>query len=162
MTEFTVPVNDPFGNEAGSAGFLMLSSCLVFFMTPGVGLLYSGLSRSKNALNILYLSFASYIVVTIQWYVIGFSLSFSENGSGFIGNGDFAFFMNMGSGALRISAPGVPALVFAMYQLQFAAVTVAIIFGSVAERCRILPAMIFMAMWVTIVYSPIANWYLPN
>ena len=127
-------------------------------MTPGVGLLYSGLSRSKNALNILYLSFAAYIIVAIQWYVIGFSLAFSENGSGFIGNADFAFFMNMGSGALGLTAPGVPALVFAMYQLQFAAVTVAIIFGSVAERCRILPAMIFMLFWVTLVYAPVANW----
>lgn len=141
-----------------STAFLILCSALVFLMTPGVGLLYSGLSSSKNALSILMLSMLSYAVVMIQWTLFGFSLAFSETGSFFMGNFDFGGLENVGAQALLLTAPQVPAVVFALYQMQFATVTVAIIFGAASERIRILPAILFMFVWTTIIYDPIAYW----
>jgi ammonia channel protein AmtB len=89
-------------NFAASTAYLTICSALVFFMTPGVGLLYSGLSHSKNALQIILLSMLSYAVVTIQFCLFGFSLAFSESGSSFIGNFDFAGLAKIGSQPLLL------------------------------------------------------------
>lgn len=141
-----------------STGFLIICAALVMVMTPAVGLLYSGLSRSKNALTIIMISFLAYAVVTIQWVLFGFSLTFAENGSKFIGNFGFAGFQDVFWQALPLTAPAIPAMVFALYQLQFATVTVAIIFGSVTERIRLVPSVIFMFVWTTLIYDPVAYW----
>lgn len=137
-----------------STGFLVLSSALVMLMTPGVGLLYSGLSNSKNALSILMLSMLSYAVVTIQWVMFGFSFAFSETGSSFMGNFEFAGMTNIGSQALLLTAPQVPSIAFVLYQLQFATVTAAIIFGATTERVRILPAIVFIFIWTYYYFNP--------
>lgn len=98
-------------------------------------------------------------IVTIQWMLFGFSLSFSETSyNSFIGNFQFAGFANVGMDALAMTAPAIPSIALALYQLQFAAITPALIFGSVAERFRILPALIFVFLWSTFVYDPIAYW----
>lgn len=156
----TNPSSTPF-LESGypSIAFLVLGSALVMLMTPGVGLLYSGMARSKNALSLILLSFLSYAIVTIQWVLFGFSLAFSETTtSSFIGNFAYGGFTSIGSQALSLTAPAVPAVVFALYQLQFATVTVAILFGSVAERIRLVPAMVFVFLWTTFVYDIVAFW----
>jgi Amt family ammonium transporter len=141
-----------------SSAFLIICSALVMVMTPGVGLLYSGLSRSKHALTIMMICFMAYAVVSIQWILFGFSLAFSETGSPFIGNFVFAGFENLTWQGLTLTAPAVPAVVLALYQMQFACVTVAIIFGSVVERVRILPSLIFMFLWTSLIYDPVAYW----
>jgi Amt family ammonium transporter len=141
-----------------SIGFVLICSALVMLMTPGVGLLYSGLTRTKNALTMIMISFLAYAVVSVQWVIFGFSLTFSETGSPFIGNFDFAGFKDVFGQSLGLTAVSVPSIVFALYQLQFAAVTAAIIFGAVTERVRLLPSIIFVFVWTTLVYDPVAYW----
>ena len=139
-------------NEIGyaSTGFIIVSAALVMIMTPAVGLLYSGLSRSKNALTIIMICFMSYAVTTIQWFLFGFSLAFSETGSSMMGDFSFAGMKDVLMQGLPLTAPAIPAIVFSLYQLQFATVTVALIFGSVVERIRILPTLFFMFIWTTV------------
>ena len=140
-----------------SSSFILVCTALVMLMTPGVGLLYSGLTRSKNALTMVMLSFLCYSVVCIQWVIWGYSLTFSETGSRFIGN-----FANAGLAGVGISGHmsslNIPVILFALYQMQFATVTAAIIFGSVTDRVRLLPSLIFIFFWTTVVYDPIAYW----
>lgn len=159
-------VSSPF-IETGfaSTGFILISSALVFLMTPGVGFLYSGLSHSNNVLTVIVLSYLSYAIVTIQWILFGFSFAYSDTGSAFWGDFQFAGFANVGLNALTMTAPQIPIIAFALYQLQFATVTVAIIFGAVTERVRIIPALLFIFVWTTyawnnnsIVYDPVCYW----
>ncbi|KAJ3126846.1 hypothetical protein HK098_007050 [Nowakowskiella sp. JEL0407] len=128
-----------------SAGFITWGAALVFFMIPGLGLVYSGLARGKNALTM------------VTWVIWGFSLAFSDTGGVFIGNLQWAGFTSIGSQPLVVTT-WVPAIVFAVYQMQFAAITPAIIFGSAAERFSLVPALIFVFIWATLIYDPIAYW----
>lgn len=126
-------------------------------MIPGLGFFYAGLSRTKNALSLILICMLAASIVALQWMLFGFSLSFSENSSNvFIGNFFYGGFSNVGASALSIVAPTIPAITLALYQLQFASITPAIIFGSVAERFRLLPAMVFMFFWTTFVYDFVA------
>ena len=90
--------------------------------------------------------------------LFGFSLAFSETGSVFIGDFAYGGLQGIGTAALQNTAPQVPAIAYCLYQMQFATITPALIFGSVAERIRILPAMVFIFLWSTVVYDPIAYW----
>ena len=85
-------------------------------------------------------------------------MTFSESGSPFVGNFQYAGLNGVEIDPLKLTAPQVPGIAFALYQLQFAGVTAAIIFGSVAERCRILPALVFTFLWTTFVYDFVAYW----
>ncbi|KAJ3109400.1 hypothetical protein HDU97_006645 [Phlyctochytrium planicorne] len=151
-----------FGLDQNSNGFMISMAGFVFIMTPGLGFFYSGMTRSKNALTMIMLCMMAMCVVSIQWICFGFSLAFSEystdptdgtKGSAFIGNFNYAGFQNVGLTALIKTAPSISSVVFAFYQMQFATITAALIFGSVAERIRILPAMIFVLFWTTFVYD---------
>lgn len=142
-----------------STAYILLCTALVMLMTPGVALLYSGLSRSKNALTIVMICFLSYAIVTIQWILIGYSLSFSETGSTFIGNFDHIALRGISNQGLeKTEVTSIPAIVFALYQMQFAAVAVGIIFGSATERIRLFPSIFFMLLWTTLVYDPVTYW----
>ena len=141
-----------------STAFMVVCSALVMVMTPAVGLLYSGLTRSKNALTMVMLSFLCYSVVALQWFIWGYSLAFSETGSVFYG--DFANGGLFKVGVLgHASAPNIPAILFCLYQMQFACVTASLIFGAVTDRIRLIPSIIFIFCWTTLVYDPIAYWY---
>eukprot|EP00457_Paulinella_chromatophora_P004838 gb/GEZN01004851.1/.p1 GENE.gb/GEZN01004851.1/~~gb/GEZN01004851.1/.p1 ORF type:complete len:516 (-),score=52.17 gb/GEZN01004851.1/:344-1816(-) len=153
-------MTEPF-RETGfaSTAMLLVSSALVFLMTPGVGLLYSGLSHHKNALVNMMMAVLSYAVVTIQWVCIGFTLCFDETAANtFIGDFSMGGMTGVGANALPSAAPMVPSIVFALFQLQFATVTCAIIFGSVVDRMKILPAVLFIVLWTSLVYDPVAYW----
>ncbi|KAJ3319474.1 hypothetical protein HDV06_006284 [Boothiomyces sp. JEL0866] len=141
-----------------STGFVLISAALVMVMTPGVGILYSGLSRSKNALTIIMLTMLAYAIVAVQWVIFGFSLTFSETGSTFIGNFAWAGLVNADQQGMALTAASIPMIVFALYQMQFATVTLAIVFGGVTERVRLLPSIIFMFVWTTLIYDPVAYW----
>ncbi|KAJ1560391.1 hypothetical protein HK096_008918 [Nowakowskiella sp. JEL0078] len=156
-----LPLTNPAGfSEVGyaSTGFLVWGAALVFFMIPGLGLVYSGLSRGKNALTMVTVIMAAASVVTLQWILWGYSLAFSETGGVFIGNFAYIGFTSIGSQPLSTITTWVPAIAFGVYQMQFAAITPAIIFGSAAERFSILPALIFTFIWATLIYDPIAYW----
>ncbi|EMD41594.1 hypothetical protein CERSUDRAFT_110171 [Gelatoporia subvermispora B] len=146
------------GYGGGDIAFIVVSGILVFFMVPGVAFLYSGLSRRKSALSLVWAVTASNAIVIFQWYFWGYSLAFSETATnGFIGN-----LRNFGlRKVLADPSPGsplIPELLYSFYQMEFACVTVAILMGALAERGRVLPAMIFCFIWMTLVYCPLACW----
>jgi Amt family ammonium transporter len=127
-------------------------------MIPGLAFLYSGLARRKSALSLIWVVCASNAIVIFQWFFWGYSLAFSSTATnGFIGNVRHFGLQHI----LGEPSPGsslIPELLYALFQMEFAAVTVAILMGGVAERGRVLPAMIFSFLWVTIVYCPLACW----
>jgi Amt family ammonium transporter len=131
---------------------------MVFFMTTGLGVFYMGLARMKNSLTLVMLAFLAIAVVTLQWFLFGFSLAFSESGSQFLGDTTNFVFRNVNNAPFVGAAPSVSGAVFAVYELMFAIVTVAIIFGSVAERIRLLPSILFIFCWTTLVYDVCAYW----
>jgi len=143
--------------QSGDAAWILTSTALVMIMVPGVGYFYSGLARSKNALSLIMLSMLSLAVVSFQWWLWGYSLAFNGHAGKFIGNLENAFFMNVG-GDTSTTATGLTSILFAVYQGMFAAITPALAIGSAAERGRILPAIVFVFIWSTIVYDPIACW----
>ncbi|KAG9225593.1 hypothetical protein CCMSSC00406_0003096 [Pleurotus cornucopiae] len=156
VNNFAGPDEVPVYN-VGDIAWVLTSTALVWIMIPGVGFFYSGLLRRKNALSMLYLSMITMAVVSFQWFFWGYSLAFSDTGSKFIG--DLRYFGMKGvldqpsAGSTR-----VPALVFSVYQLMFAAITPMLAVGAFAERARLGPAMAFVFFWSTLVYDPIANW----
>jgi len=141
----------------GDIAWTLASMALVWIMIPGVGYFYSGLLRRKNALSMIYLGMMTIAVVSFQWFFWGFSLTFSETGSRFIG--DLKHFALMGVlGEPSVGSPRIPSIVFCIYQLMFAAITPMIAIGAAAERGRLGPLIVFVFVWSTIVYDPIASW----
>ncbi|GAA6039244.1 hypothetical protein JCM8097_003224 [Rhodosporidiobolus ruineniae] len=138
----------------GDMAWITVAAVLVMLMAPGVGLLYSGLLRRKNALSMLFLSFVIFSEAILVWFLMGYSLAFSDTGNAFIGNFKFGGFVDT-----DIAPSGkLPVLLFAFYQSMFCGVTSVIMTGGVAERGRILPLMVFVLCWIIIVYCPVANW----
>ncbi|KAI9017441.1 ammonium transporter AmtB-like domain-containing protein [Gaertneriomyces semiglobifer] len=139
----------------------MLCAALVLIMLPGLGYFYSGLSHHKNALVFLHLCMLSIAIVSMQWFLWGFSLAFSPTGGPMIGNGHFAGMRNGGGETYPGTTISVP--VFAFFQVLFSALTTALPFGSASDRTRILPSMLYMVVWATVVYDFIAYWvWAPN
>jgi Amt family ammonium transporter len=124
---------------------------------PGLGLFYAGLSRTKHALSLMFLSLMSMAVVFVQWWLWGYSLTFSETGGKFIGDFRYVAMTNIGWQPNPV-APTIPQAVFVPYQGMFAAITPALAFGASAERMRIMPALLFLFIWSTLVYSICTYW----
>lgn len=125
---------------------------------PGLGYLYSGLARRKNALQLLLLCMLSLAVVSFQWFFIGYSLVFSESGGSFFGDGRNVGFRGVLERPVPESNGKLPEIVFATYQMMFANLVPAVLLGAAAERSRVLPAMIFIFAWTTLVYDMLAHW----
>lgn len=144
--------------QSGDQAYIIVASAMVLVMIPGLGFLYSGLARRKSALSMIFACMASFSVITFQWYFWGYSLGFSQSSTnGFIGDlGRFGLMNTLA--APSPGSPLIPELLYAFYQMQFCATTAAIIMGAVAERGRLIPAMIFIFCWATLVYCPLAWW----
>lgn len=143
--------------QAGDMAWIMTSTALVFIMIPGVGFFYSGLARRKSALSLIYLSMMSIAIVSVQWFIWGYSLTFSHTGSVFLG--DFHnVFLKETLALASVGSPYIPDILFCVFQLMFAAITPALAIGGAAERGRMIPLFVFMFVWTTIVYDPIAYW----
>ncbi|OAX37532.1 ammonium transporter [Rhizopogon vinicolor AM-OR11-026] len=144
--------------DRGDISFIIVAGAMVSFMIPGLAFLYSGLARRKSALSLIWAVTASNAVCIFQWYFWGYSLAFSPTATnGFIGNLDNFGLINV----LDNPSPGsplIPDLLYAFYQMEFACVTVGILMGGIAERGRVLPAMIITFLWMTLVYCPLACW----
>ncbi|RHZ83241.1 hypothetical protein Glove_99g315 [Diversispora epigaea] len=146
----------------GDIAWVLTSTCLVFLMIPGIGFFYSGLARNKHALSLIMLGILSIPIVTIQWFLWGYSLTYSQGGYSFIGNLDKALLRGITDGPSPISEK-IPEVLFSIYQMMFAAITPAIAIGSAAERVRIIPCVVFIFVWSTLVYDVIACWcWSPN
>jgi Amt family ammonium transporter len=141
--------------DSSTTVWLMVSAALVMLMTPGVGLFYAGLVRRKNIISMIAISFVVLAVVSIHWMLIGYSLAFGPDIGGVIGNLDHIGLTGVG---LDDGGNGYAPLAFMVFQLFFAAVTLTIITSGVAERVRLSSFIVFMLLWVTFVYCPLAHW----
>ncbi|RUA00571.1 MAG: ammonia channel protein [Candidatus Neomarinimicrobiota bacterium] len=143
--------------SAGDTSWMLTSSVLVLFMTiPGLSLFYAGLVRAKNVLSVMMQCFAITCMVTVLWTVYAYGLAFGDGGSlnGFIGFGKLFL-----SGVEVDTLSGtIPESVFQMFQLTFAVITPALMVGAFAERMKFSAMMVFMALWLTVVYTPVAHW----
>ncbi len=144
------------GAGPGHNAWLMTSALLVLFMTlPGLALFYGGLVRSKNILSVVAQCFGIAGLVTILWWIIGYSLVFSE-GNAFVGGTAYAFFKGVDS-SVGHGAPWVSNNVFSMFQMMFAIITPALIVGAIAERMKFSAVLLFVALWMFAVYFPLAH-----
>ena len=143
--------------DTGDTAWMLTSSLLVLFMTiPGLSLFYAGLVRAKNVLSVMMQCFAITCMVTVLWTVYGYGLAFGDGGSlnSVIGSGRLFL-----SGIELDTVHGtIPESVFQMFQLTFAVITPALMVGAFAERMKFSSILLFMALWVTFVYTPIAHW----
>ncbi len=140
--------------DTGDTAWLLVSTALVLFMTPGLALFYGGMVRRKNVLATLMHSFAALPIVTLQWVLCGYSLSFGPSHGGLIGG-----FELVGLGGDVSEARGtVTHLAFCAFQLKFAVITPALIAGAFAELMRFSAYAIFVLLWSTLVYDPVAHW----
>ena len=141
--------------NGADTSWLLTSTTLVLFMTlPGLALFYGGLVRSKNVLSVLMQCFSIACVASFLWYLLGYSLAFDE-GSAWIGGTGKALLAGIGEETL---SGGVPESLFVMFQLTFAIITPALIIGGFAERTRFSAVMMFTALWLLVVYSPVTHW----
>ncbi|KAK7995490.1 ammonium transporter [Apiospora arundinis] len=143
---------------SGDIAWILTSSALVLLMIPGVGFFYSGLARRKSALSLIFLSMLSIAVVSFQWFFWGYSLAFSHTSTNpFIG--DLSNFgLKEVLGAPSVGSSKMPDVLFCLYQGMFAAITPALAIGAAVDRARMLPIIVFIFVWATIVYDPIAYW----
>lgn len=141
--------------DKGDTAWMLVATVLVLFMTiPGIALFYAGMARKKNILGTIAQDFAICGVVTILWFVIGYSLAFSE-GNSFIGGLSFLGMQGIGVNTLQGS---IPQLLFAVFQMTFAVLTACLITGSWAGRVKFSAMLAFMVIWSLLVYAPICHW----
>ncbi len=144
--------------DTGDTAWLLISTALVWLMTPGLALFYGGMVRRKNLLATMMMSFAIIAMVSVLWVLYGYSLSFSPDHSGIIGGLDWLGLKNVRQDPSSVYATTVPHLAFMAFQFAFAAISVALITGAVVERIKFSALLIFSALWLTLVYCPVAHW----
>ncbi len=142
--------------DPASTAWILACCALVLFMTPGLALFYAGMVRSKNVLGTMMHSLFCMGLVSIQWVVIGYSLSFSE-GNAFIGGFDFVLLKGVSFTEPR-EGDVIPHMLFMTFQMMFAIITPALISGGFAERVKFRAFAIFTLLWATLVYDPICHW----
>jgi Amt family ammonium transporter len=146
--------------DSGDTAWLLVATALVMVMLPGLALFYGGLVRRKNVLSTIMHSFFGLALVSVVWVVIGFSLAFGTDvgGYGLIGGLDYVGFLTVGLTPNPTYGPTIPFILFAAFQLMFAAITPALITGAFAERKRFGAFVLFTVLWSVLVYSPVAHW----
>ncbi len=142
--------------NSGDTAWLMVASAFVMLMTlPGLALFYGGLSKRKDALNTMAMSFITYCLVSVLWVIYGYTLSFGPDVGGIIGNLSKFFLHGVKINSLSGT---IPEFIFVMFQLTFAAITVALASGAYIERLRFSVWVGFTILWLTFVYTPVAHW----
>ncbi|MGE6365616.1 ammonium transporter [Bacillus paramycoides] len=144
--------------NTGDTVFIFVSTVMVMLMTPGLALFYGGMVRSKNVLSTTMHSYSAMAIVSIQWVVIGYSLSFGPDWHGLIGTLDWFGLNGVTYAPNPDYSSTIPHNLFMMFQLMFAILTPALISGAFAERMRFSAFLIFILLWTTIVYNPVAHW----
>lgn len=142
----------------GDTAWMLVASALVLIMTPGLAYFYGGMVNKKNVLSTMLQSFVSMAIITVIWFVFGFSLAFGKDIGGIIGN-PFTYFMMKGvlGGPHWPTAPTIPLILFAMFQLKFAIITPALITGAFAERIRFTSYILFITLFSIFIYCPLAH-----
>lgn len=144
--------------NSGDTAWVLVSAALVFLMTPGLAFFYGGLVRKKNILSILMQCMMAACLITLQWVLFGYSLSFGPDHGGWIGTLAWAGLRNVGLDANPDYAATIPHQAFMIYQAMFAIITPALILGAFAERMKFSSYCLFILLWTTLVYDPVAHW----
>jgi Amt family ammonium transporter len=144
--------------DSGDTAWVLISSALVMLMTPGLALFYGGMVRKKNVLGTIMQSFIIVALVSVQWALWGYSLSFGPDVHHFIGDLSWFGLNNVGQTPNPDYAATIPHQVFMVFQMMFAVITPALITGAVAERFKFKTFLVFTLLWCTLVYDPIAHW----
>src|SRR4030042_6912027 len=147
-----MPVN------SGDTAWILVSSALVLLMTPGLALFYGGMARRKNLLSTIMMSFAMMCLIGIIWVLWGYSIGFCSDIGGFLGSLNFFGLSGVSMLPSDIYATSIPHLAFVTFQGMFAIITVALITGAVVERIKFSALLCFSALWLTVVYCPVAHW----
>jgi Amt family ammonium transporter len=142
----------------GDISWILTSTALVMLMTPALSFFYGGLVRRKNLVSTLVQCLIIFAVVSLVWLFWGYSMVFGPSFHGLIGNLSFAGLNHVTVSTITPYAPAIPELLFFAFQLKFAAITPALIIGACAERIRFKSLLIFVVLWSTVIYSPIAHW----
>lgn len=149
------PIEDEAKLDTGDTAWILVSTALVLLMTiPGLALFYGGMVRKKNVLSTMAHSFVAAGIVSLTWVIVGYSLAFGE-GNAFIGSLDKFMLSGITTDALSGT---IPEILFVIFQMTFAIITVAIISGSIAERMKFGAFVAFITIWSVIVYAPITHW----
>ncbi len=145
--------------SSSDIAWVLVSTALVFLMTPGLAFFYGGMVNRKNVISTMIKSVVAAGIVGVLWVVCGFSLAFGESVGGFIGNPTtFAFYHGVKSGAPWAGAPTIPLTLFSLFQLMFAIITPGLVVGAVAERIRFTSYVLFIILFAFLVYAPVAHW----
>lgn len=144
--------------DTGDTAWLLISTALVMLMTPALALFYGGMVRSKNILATVMQSFVSLGIISILWVVYGYSLSFGPDVHHLIGNLDWVMLHNVGTEPYAFYSATIPHQLFMLFQMMFAVITPALITGAFAERFKFKTYLVFLVVWFTFVYCPIAHW----
>ncbi len=146
--------------DSGNTAWMLMSTALVLFMTPGLAFFYGGMVRSKNVLGMLMQNFSAIGLIAVLWVVVGFSLAFGDGGNGgVLGNLDFVGLQDVaGDVGPEFFALSIPFVLFAAYQMTFAVITPALITGATADRMKFSAYLVFIGAWLLLVYAPIAHW----
>ena len=144
-------------NGADTA-FVLISAALVMLMTPGLALFYGGMVRSKNVLGTIMQNFIMLAVVGVLWAIYGYSLAFGPDVGHFIGDLDCLGLNGVGFEPFKAYSETIPHQTYMIYQAMFAIITPALITGAFAERMKFSTFLVFMVIWSTIVYNPVAHW----
>jgi len=142
--------------DSGNTAWIIVATALVMVMTPaGLALFYGGMSRSKNLLNTIAMTFVAYCLASVVWVMWGYTIAFGSDVNGIVGALDFLFLHGIDHKSITGT---IPTLVFVMFQMTFACITVALVMGSVVDRMKFSSWIGFTVLWITFVYSPVAHW----
>jgi Amt family ammonium transporter len=155
-TETAAP--SPPAVDSGDTAWMLTSAALVMLMTPGLALFYGGMVRRKNVLGTIMQSFVCLGVITIQWVLIGYSLAFGPSMGGVVGSLAWFGLRGVGLEPNPVYCPTVPHQAFMIFQMMFAVITPALITGAFAERFKFSTFLVFVVLWATLVYDPLAHW----
>ena len=141
--------------DTGDTAWILASSALVLLMTPGLAFFYGGMVRAKSVLNMMMMSFIALAIVPVLWVLYGYSFSFSPEGNRWLGGFERLGLNNISA---ETAYGTLPEYVFVAFQLMFAIITVALISGAIADRAKFSAWSVFVVIWMTVVYFPVAHW----
>lgn len=144
--------------DPGSTAWMLVSSALVLLMVPGLALFYGGMVRKKSVLSTMMHSFVAMAVIGVQWILVGYCLAFGESQGGVIGFDPALLGLSGIAHTKLYGDKAIPELVFVMFQGKFAIITPALISGAIAERVRLRGYVVFIVLWATFIYCPLAHW----
>ncbi len=145
--------------DSGDTAWMIVATALVMLMSiPGLALFYGGLAKRKDSLNTMAMTFVTFCIVSILWVIYGYTFSFGTDIRGIIGGAGRLFLKGVGVTSISDAAKTIPEFIFIVYQLTFAAITVALASGAYIERMKFSAWVLFSVLWMTIVYVPVAHW----